>query len=251
MQGYIKYPLIVVFNIFFTLIPLKALAFDPMDINNYYAQPYMGIDAQWRITQPAAGFGNDLFKRHYLQGNLYLGLKICDYLGVELGYEMTPTRTKTSTVAGNETILGIPSNPPEVHINKSRIHGWHAGLMGYYPVCNFLGNSLFRNPVELLAYVGHVRLNCYYQDVRVIRAGEPIDVRLNTRTFDETKSLLRVGLGAQYTYCTSGVRFMVGYETTNQFKDVTSKEFGATRAMRLKLRDSLFVSLGIFVTIPF
>lgn len=251
MRSVSKKLVIIISNLLLTLVPLKALAWDPMDVNNYYTQPYMGIDAQWRVTQPETNFGNNLFKRHYLQGNIYLGLKLCDYLGVELGYEITPTRNKTSTIANNEATLGVASQPLEVHISKSRIHGWHTGLMGYYPVCNFLGNNLFRNPVELLAYVGQVCLNTYYQDVTVLRAGEPMDVRFNTRTYDSTRSLLRVGLGAQYTYCTSGIRFMLGYETTNQFRNVISKEFGTTSAMRLKLKDSLFVSLGIFVTIPF
>jgi hypothetical protein len=234
-----------------TFASLQAYAFDCMDPINYYVQPYMGIDAQWRVTQPVRGFGQNLFKRHYLQGNLYIGAKICDYLGVELGYEMTPTRTKTSTVGADELSLGVPSDPPEIHINKSRIQGGHLGLMGYYPVCNFLGNTLFRNPVELLGYVGVVRLTSYFQDVTVMRGGDPVDVRFNTRTYNDTRNLLRLGLGAQYTYCTSGIRFMIGYEDTSQFRNVPSKEFATTSSMRLKLKDSLFVSLGIFVTVPF
>ncbi len=234
-----------------TLAPFKAFAWDYMDINNYYCQPYLGIDAQWRYTQPVNGFGSNLFKRHYLQGNLYFGLKLCDYLGVELGYEMTPTRTKTSTLNGGELSLGVPvTDPPEVHLSKSRIKGWHVGLMGFYPVCNFLGNSLFRNPVELLAYVGTIRSHCYYQDVQVLEGSGPVNINNFTRTFDQTRSLLRLGLGAQYTYCTSGVRFMIGYESTKQFNNVSSQEFALSSPKRLKLKDSWFISLGMFVTIP-
>lgn len=249
MRSPMKNIFIIVSSSLLTLAPLKALAWDPMDANNYFCQPYVGVDAQWRITQPVIGYGNNLFKRHYLQGNLYLGFKVCDYLGLEFGYQITPTRNKTTTVEGGD-VLGIRSSPTEVHISKSRMQGWHAGIMGFYPVCNLLPNTLFRNPLELLAYVGHLRLNTYYQDIVAIRQNQPVNVRMTTRTFDGTKSLLRVGLGAQYTYCTSGIRFMVGYESTNQFRNELSKEFGTASNMRLKLNNSLFVSLGIFVTIP-
>lgn len=241
----------ILISVFLIFIPFKVLAWDCRDANNYYLQPYAGVDAQWRITQPVTGYGSNLFKRHYLQGNIFLGFKICDYLGFELGYEITPTRTKTTALGPGDPALGIPSEPPEYHINKSRMHGWNIGIMGYYPVCNFFGNALFRNPFELLAYVGQQRMTCYFQDVTAISQGTPDDIRDHTLTFNETKSILRVGLGAQYTYCTSGIRFMVGYETTNQFKNLLSKEKGINDNRRLSLRNSMFFSLGVFVTIPF
>lgn len=237
-------------SVFLIFLPFNVMAWDCRDANNYFLQPYAGVDAQWRITQPVTGYGSNLFKRHYLQGNVFLGFKICDYLGFELGYEITPTRTKTTALGAGDPALGIPGSPPEYHINKSRMHGWNIGVMGYYPVCNFLGNALFRNPIELLAYVGQQRMTIYFQDVTAIRNGAAVDIRANTRTFDVTKSILRVGLGAQYTYCTSGIRFMIGYETTNQFKNLVSKEMGTLSRMRLSLRNSMFVSIGVFVTIP-
>lgn len=249
MRNFLKVCLYVS-SLILTLTPLQAQAWDPWDPINYYCQPYAGIDAQWRYTQPINGYGNNIFKRHYLQGNVYFGLKLCDYLGVELGYEMTPTRTKTSTIEAGEFSLGIPvMNPPELHLSKSRMKGWHTGIVAYYPLCNFLGNSLFRNPIELLAYIGQVRLHTYYQDALVRNNTGPIDVLTSTRTYESSRSLLRLGLGAQYTYCTSGVRFMLGYESTSQFRDVASQE-RPNGLKRLKLRDSLFVSMGIFVTIP-
>jgi hypothetical protein len=232
----------LVSKLIFAALASTTLGTAALDLE-WQLRPYAGVDAGWRYMHYTTGYGDNLFKKDYPEGNLYLGFRFLDYLGIEAGYETTPTRTRTTRINGNELSLGVPAlSPSELHLTKNRLKGWHTGIIGYLPVC-----ALFSNPIELLGYVGQVRLKTFHEDIIAMKGNLPQNVLMSARTFVKRKSVLKLGIGAQYTFQTSGIRFMAGYENTKQFTGLSSQ---AAAQKRLSLKNGLLCSAGVFITMP-
>lgn len=229
----------------FLFAPITAATPCARPCVGWQIRPYAGVDAQWRHMKYLAGLGDNLFRNGYPQGNIYAGLRIHDFFGVEAGFETTPTRTRTAVVSDG-ALLGVSVAelaPPTINLAKNRVKAWHTGVMGYFPVCDWIGN-----PIELLGYVGQARVKVMYQNVTVYNANGPQNYLTSVRTFMRRRSVLKLGIGSQYTFGTSGVRFLLSYENTRMFNNLKSNEPSAR--MRLSMRNSLIYSIGVFVTTP-
>src|SRR5438094_598341 len=98
--------------------------------------PYVGVDAEIRYTDFKRGFGNNLFRHNFPQGNLYAGLQFNDYFGLEVGFEATKKLNRTRTVVPGEIVNGItvPAGNTIQYVSTSHIYGPHADIIGLYPI---------------------------------------------------------------------------------------------------------------------
>ena len=72
---------------FLYLVPMSAFASGFMSKANL--QGYVGFDEQYRYLKMKSGYGDKIFEPHFNQLNVYGGVRVGEYFGVEVGYEWT------------------------------------------------------------------------------------------------------------------------------------------------------------------
>ncbi len=204
-----------------SLIALTASTAATADID-WNVSPYVGADVQIRHVKFGHHFGNKRFKKNYPQANLFAGIKFCDFLGIELGYETTTNKSRTVTLG----------TPPIKTNSSARFRGPHADLVGFLPIFNECN-------LHLLGYVGIAHLKASLKQYDVLANGiSP------ARTFNKHKSVLRLGAGVQHMINDCwGVRALVGWEKT-KFNLVQNQP--AATPQRVKLKNSYSYGLGAF-----
>src|SRR5690348_3147210 len=69
--------------------------------------PYVGLDAQYRSMEFKKDRGNNIAAKSYPQGNIFVGLRFCDYWGVEFGYQGTNNKKRDVTLQPTDRFLGV------------------------------------------------------------------------------------------------------------------------------------------------
>lgn len=227
------------------LAPIVLLAASSVAVADawYGISPYAGFDAQLRDGGYRKGFGDNILKRSYPQGNVYVGLRFNDYLGIEVGYEHSKEEFASAAIVEGDSYAGQVQAPPLPGANvyplvfntRARIRGPHLDLVGFYPLCN--------NQTEILAYIGAARLNFVAQSINVLSGGDPVDPP-GINSFNKRKTVLRAGAGVQHkVFKHVGIRATVGWENTQTIKAV-DKETGIHQ---IKLKDHILYGFGVYV----
>lgn len=207
--------------------------------------PYVGADAQWRHMEFKKGAGKDQTKSNYPQGNIYLGLKLNQYLGLEAGYERAKTLKKDARVLGSDTIFGAvlqPSAPNAVNEfnTKTKLRAFHANVVGFLPICE-------EYRLQLIGSLGVARVNINTVSIWNVINSTPTtpDFRDATQqVFSKKKWVPKIGVGLQHMLtCQLGVRAMANWEGTKMsLKPLnTASEFTTART-----KNSFILGLGLF-----
>ncbi len=202
-------------------------------------KPYVGADAQFRFMSFQRDFGSKNFRNRYPQANVYVGLKFCDYLGLEGGYFSSADLTRQSFFQTNELSLGANTFADTTSIGSSRIAGWHINAVGFVPVSECYHLSA-------LVYIGISQCKINLRDITTSIGGLPDNLTVN---FSQTKNILRLGAGLEHmiTDCI-GVRSLISFENTSAFKNIRNgvSPEGAAPAGLVKVNNSVVLSFGIF-----
>lgn len=209
-------------------------------------QPYAGVDVSIRHL----GFhdtAEKIFKRTYPQGDVYLGVKFNDYLGVQAGYEAIASRHKTTNFIGSDIFFGNTLNPDVPNglnqiVSSVRQYGWHADLVGFLPFCEEYCLSLIGS-----VGIAQLRTKLSFTSPIVDNAvATATELALSNRTFTGRKYVARLGLGIQQMLSDClGVRFMFTWENTSRFKKLIAPEQPTTAAI-VNLRNSTTFGVGVF-----
>lgn len=211
--------------------------------------PYVGADVAWRHQGIQRDFGGNQVKKDFPQGDIYAGLKFCDYLGIQAGYEATTSRRKTSNALGNEVVFGsrispdVPFGLNQV-VTNSKIHGWHADLVGFLPFC------VCDNQFNLIGSVGVAKLRYKIKLYNTISDNvtlSPNEVSGTVRTFSNSRYVARLGLGLQYmlTEC-AGLRAMATWENTSRIRKFNPPRENPGSTIQLNLRNATTLGMGVF-----
>lgn len=144
--------------------------------DNFYFKPYVGAEYQHTIVDYASVDGisfDDVYEDNFNGGSIYLGARIHDHLGIEVGYN----RTTSEDV---DNVLGTGVN------TSLKLQSFTFDLMGYYPVDE-------AQKLELIGSVGLART----------KAEAEIDataIGFTSARDDTTETKLRLGAGAQYEF---------------------------------------------------
>lgn len=224
--------------------------------NHWGLTPYVGVDAEFRRMDFQKGFGQNVIKRAAPQGNVYVGVRLNDYLGVEVGAEATERKTRTSTLKDGDILGGFtlpnPNAPDrdEYGFNTtSQTKGLHANLVGFFPICD-----LYR--LQLIGMVGFARLKTKtiltFTTLNGGAVGPILGAGNDISTFKAKKSVLRLGAGLQHMInCNWGIRGMVKWEASKKLKaSYTNPVFdnGNPATFSLKPKNSFIYSVGAFYT---
>lgn len=203
--------------------------------------PYVGADIQWRHMEFKKNFGNKETARNYPQGNIYLGTRINDCFGVELGYESTTEkkRTVSQQFGDNDFGAAVLRGDSYTTQTKTSLRGFHLDLVGFLPICE-------EYCLELFGAVGIAPLQLkVVEDVPTVLALPNPFLAQDRRTFKKTKWVPRVNIGIQHMFCFCeqlGARATAGWEGTSAFK-ITSRESGLQKA---RVKDSWILGIGLF-----
>lgn len=199
---------------------------------------YIGADAQIRSMKFQEGFGSNVCKRDYPQGNFYLGIKGNEYIGIEGGFETSRSQTRSVFLPMGASLFGIPQ-PFDVQQNVVvRFQGIHTSLIGFFPVWE---DKRF----NLIVAAGVANLKIQIENTTTQVANIPFTRSI---TLSQSKNVLRLMTGAQFMFNTCfGVRANVRWENTSQFKTIApiNSLFGS-RSMA-KAKNSFVYGLGFFI----
>lgn len=234
MQKTVK---VIILTVFSTLLSNSVMAFDA-DWLFSGAKPYVGVDAQIRRMDYKGGFGDNLLQHHSPQGNVYVGMKFKDMVGLEVGYEATETRSRTIKAYTGDVINGFPLpavNSPAVYNSKQKIVGPHIDLMGYYSFCDVV-------PFELIGGVGASIVKGSFKRTLVSSRG----VFMGTeREFVTHKVLARINAGLHYYLSeSSALRFNVTWVNTSRMVIGTKDATGP----QVKPKNSFVYGIGGVIT---
>ncbi len=225
-------------------------------------KPYVGLDILQRNMNFKQNYGDTIFARKSLQNNIYMGMKMSEHLGCELGYQSTQNTSKNSFVSNGNQILGQLAQPrgvafsPFVFIETTaRIKGPYLGLMGF--------RSMHQDKTQFIASLGFSVLTAklaynqkQYEDPPTVGVGVPaIGIATIHRYFSSTKVVPRCMIGVQRKFTDSlGLRVSFIYEWTNRFKQMAAQNplnqsnafLPGNGDLIANLRNSLTYGLGIF-----
>lgn len=206
--------------------------------------PYIGADVAWRYQGFQKNLGGNLSKRNFLQGDVYAGLKFFDYVGLQIGFEGSPSQHRTTNFSGPFIVNGITENIPGLNQfqTATQIYGWHLDLVGFIPFC------VCDEHFELIGSVGVIRNRFRFRSYPAFVNDTPTtatQIASNTLTFATSKYVARLGLGLQYyvTEC-AGVRFMAGWENTSRFNQIAPQN--RFLPSRTTLRNATTLGIGVF-----
>ncbi len=174
--------------------------------------PYVGFEAQWRHMNFDAGRGDNLFNHNSPQGNLFVGLQLNKYLGVEGGYQATSRKTRSTFAEAGDVVAGTTLIAGEAARFDSTmyIHGPHINITGTYPICKDY-------KLDLIGLVGMARLQAKFTRSATWTSQNGFLPAPATRKFQKKRSVLKLGAGLQHMLTDKwGVRGMVVFENTSR-----------------------------------
>jgi len=219
--------------------PSTTMALDLLDC----LTPYVGMNVGWRHQGFAEAFGGNLVSKNYPEGNVYLGMKYQDYLGIQLGFDATSKKQRTSKFTAPYIAFGLFTDAHFDELKAStRIYGWHIDLLGFIPIC--LNNEQY----HIISSIGVSKKRFKLKVFNTISGAEILngsDVEESTRDFFSTQCMARVALGLQYmmTQCT-GIRIMGNWENTSKFKNLATQN-NQEGMGRVTLRKAFTVNFGV------
>lgn len=204
--------------------------------------PYVGADAQFRHMNFKTNYGDNLFEHHSPQGNVYAGMRINDYLGIEAGYESSFRTTRTVVLGAGYISAGVPASPTTTSAQFTstlRINGPHLNILGFFPI-----SEEYRLKFVALAGIASLKANLQRRLNYTTSAG--VTTTSNTvSTFENRKTVLRLGGGLEHMLTKQwGVRAGFVWENTARFQ-VPSTSPTSPRAL-VQTKNTTIYSLGAF-----
>lgn len=92
-----------------TALSLALISSTSFAGSNFFDAPYFGVEAIQTNQNYKSGYGKDVFKKNTMNYSIFAGSKFYKFLGIEAGYEVQPTATKTTLLVEGQS---FPGNPP-------------------------------------------------------------------------------------------------------------------------------------------
>jgi hypothetical protein len=204
--------------------------------------PFVGADFEYSIINPHNDWRN-FFSRVFPGGNGFVGVRLSEYIGFELGYDFTGKKEKTHEFIAGETFFNFPSPVlvgTTVH-SKISFNGWHLDLLGFVPLDHC---------IDLLLTVGYSATRAKLQfDVGTV--GNPTLLSIIPTLNARGRTFLRLGGGIQWMVTDmTGVRALVRWKNTNRINfrntpgiDFLVANYGVSRTL---YKDAVTVAVGVF-----
>ena len=217
-------------------------------IGDVALNPFIGFDAGVRHHNFDTDYGRELFRRNYPDTNFYIATQICEYWGLEVGYENSYRQNKNQFYFGNDPTLGfVPgADLNRLYLSDAFVNGWHLDLLGFWPICRKLGT-------ELTGTIGVAWLKAHFQTTMIAEAIGNSEGTLGSTAYWQSGSttLLRGGIGIrQMLGCHLGARLQIIWEnTSNMSASVEVPElqaFSMPGIYQVNSNNTFVATLGFF-----
>lgn len=149
--------------------------------------PYVGVDYKHTWIKAHNKKNQPLFKKNYPGANVYVGTKLHENVGLEVGYDFTKKQKKTD----------------QASTNKVHFKGFGLDLNAYLPVDNCF---------EVIGTAGLSHKKAKVESTTAVKS-------------NKSKLIARFGAGAQYMVADNvGLRGLVRWENTARFKSTTKEK---------------------------
>ncbi|MBP6104813.1 MAG: outer membrane beta-barrel protein [Gammaproteobacteria bacterium] len=194
--------------------------------------PYSGVDVQSRNMHFRPGYSDTIVKNNYLQGNAYVGFRLHEWVGLEIGYQRA-YQDSAKIISDGERYFDDEEIGSDRTRVKIKIAGPHMNLVGLLPIpeapCN----------LTLIASLGLARLKLNIDSQFFVTPSE-----ISPSSFTKRAWIPQVNLGVQHMInATFGIRGMLGWEKTSKFSNVPEAKRDHLKA---NLKNSTISSLGVF-----
>ena len=208
--------------------------------------PYLGFDFGTQYCKFQSGYGDNLFEEVLPVGNIFAGIKLNKYFGIEGGYETTTNEKRESTLFAGDQNLGLsiqdlPGFISAKYNSENKISGWHLGLTGEFPL-SFIDDQ---NNLSIIWYLGikntKVRLIRNKLEVNGVYSRYTDNLNINNK-----KNIARLSGGLQYLLNDHlKFRMLLNLENTSKIKPYA---FNASNSIiQAKLKDVISYNMGIVI----
>lgn len=207
--------------------------------------PYIGFESGRQYFGFKSGYGDNVFVKEIPKINIFAGLKLNNYFGIEGGYETTGSGTKIANIGYKDMYLGKPYpnglNPGEIaqYFTKAQIYGWHLGLNAEYP----LNDTYPDNYWSIVSYGGIKNTKTKLVSSLLLYAGHLPNINItNVLKQANSKILLKLSAGLQYSpFENISFRAMLSFENTSVLKPHNDSD----NFFEARLKDSISYTLGV------
>lgn len=222
---------------FFTLliIPLPTHAISA----NIVFRPFYGAD-YYRVWMKGRNHYSGLFPHAYIGATLYAGTKLCDNLGLELGYDWSSRRSRRWRLTRGQPFFN--TIVPRTFGGETRIsrHGPHLDVVGFIPLPECF---------EFFASLGYgwVKPKIVFAAISISEPATPQSSAIVSLK-GKAHGVLRLGTGISLIFADMvGIRFKLGWETTSSLSISGSSLFSQLGFVKRGFRDSFTAAIGGFV----
>ncbi|HXH55537.1 MAG TPA: outer membrane beta-barrel protein [Gammaproteobacteria bacterium] len=204
-------------------------------------KPYGGLEYVQRSLVFQEGYGQGDFNKRLPQANVFFGVQINDYLGVEAGYLFSPPVKKTSIATGR-TFFGsiLDQNEAIISENKINLTGPQMNVVARLPFGTSGFSAIGSLGVSYLTLKSSVKMLAHGQVIFT-----PSEAMQMERHFSLKKVVPKVMFGLGYQFTDSiGARILMGYEKTSQFKNISPKE---ESPFKVSLKNNVLCSIGLAI----
>lgn len=221
------------------LSAVAITAFAPVVLANgidYIQKPYVGFEVIQTNQQYKAGYGDNLFKKNPQNYSFFAGFNFWKALGLELGYEFQPSRSKynISIPIGSVIAGGNPTEAGTMVFN-SYIENQNPYLGLFADTDKKVGSGKLNFKALVGFSVTTVKSN--------YTVTKNVDDQVNTpRDFKKTKAVFMAKLASSYIFANNvGIRLSLNYRNMSAFK-INAKQ---APARQIQLKDMFGIGLGL------
>lgn len=218
------------------IILLASIQPFPVSAATTFTRPYIGIDLGVRHMPYVNNHGGYVFAHNYNLVNIYVGAKMNNCLGVELGGEFSHKKQRNVKLLPGKDFgeFSLIDNEFSQLESSSQINGWNMNLVGYCPV----ENSAF----QLIGMLGFASL--HINATTMIGDDETGPQPPIILSFKSTKITPRISGGFCYLLNHHfNIRGLITYEGTRNFKYMRPKQNSPFIATA---KNSFLYSVGLF-----
>lgn len=220
-------------------ISLSAVSMPLCAMPNSFFSPFAGIDLGYKTHKFKENLGSNVFQKDHPEGSFYVGAKLGENLGVEIGTETSVVKTSDVSLRSGDVMLGVliqPAIDPIVLSSKSKFSGWHIGLVGNYPI---------KPRISVIGSIGikraSVKLESDILSVNNVPANPVVTLSLK-----QTKTIGRLSGGVEYSISEHvSARALATWENYAKFNLTGNTSTGGYR--EAKLRNAVGYYVGLVV----
>jgi len=209
---------------------------------------YFGVNYKYNWTKPK-GDWNRIFPKTHPGFDVYAGWRFLPNFGIELGYDWTSDKPKSTSIPAGTTFLGVTNPGPGVILTgKVRFKTGHADLNYFLPFKVYLDCTCenFITPEVIFSF----GIAATKTKLDITANEETPFSDLFTGVDTKSKAIFRAGLGIQTLVIENvGLRALARYETTSTIRVRNDAPLAnLNRGERKIFKDTISLSAGIYFT---